>query len=151
MRLHINEQDKSFLLSLAYATGIILMWKGIWEGVGEVPYIGFILGNPFVSLFIGLTILTLTGWIYRQFDAFSLRTNKLLDTLSNVVHDEAKGAEHFISYFDELTNKHHKVAVKHVRRVEQNHVVMMKEGREFFIPIHRISAVHKGGRAIWRK
>ncbi len=145
--LHLSDQDKTFLMSLAYATGIILFWRGIWEGSAEIP----ILDNAWVSLFLGLTILTLTGWIYTQFDAFSLRTNRLLNALTNVIHDETKGVKHFISYFDELTNKHHRVAVSHVRRVEQHHVVIEKDGREFFVPVHRISAMHRGKTLVWKK
>mgnify|MGYP001567461074 FL=1 len=146
-RFHITEQDKAFLLSLAYATGIILFWRGIWEGSAFIP----VLNNPWVSLFVGLTILTLTGWIYTQFDAFSLRTNTLLGTLTHVIHDEAKGVAHFISYFDEVTGKHHKIPVKQVRRIEQHHVVVERDGKEFFVPLHRISYVHKGGKQILQK
>lgn len=146
-RFHITEQDKSFLMSLGYATGIILFWRGIWEGSAEIP----ILSNVWVSLFLGLLILTLTGWIYRQFDAFSMGTNKLINTLTHVVHEEAKGVKHFLFYFDELTNKHHRVPMSRVRKVEETHVVLEHEGKEVFIPLHRISAIHRGGKALWRK
>lgn len=146
-RFHITEQDKAFLLSLAYGTGIILFWRGIWEGSLEIP----ILDNAWVSLFLGLLILTLTGWIYREFDVFSVKTNKLMNMLTHVVHEEVKGVRHFLFYFDELANKDRRVPLKNVRKVEQTQVVVEQDGREVFIPLHRISAIHRGGKALWRK
>lgn len=143
----LSEQDKAFLMSLAYAAGIIIFWRGIWNTVDLIP----ILNNPLVSLFLGLAILSLTGWIYTQFDAFSLHTNKLMNMLTQVLHDEQKGIHHFLSYFDEVKNQHRKIPMSKVRKVEQTHVVIEEGGREFFVPIHRISAVHNGNKMIWQK
>ena len=60
----LREQDKHFLWSLLAAMGIIFVWKGLWEGLYEIPY----LGDPWVALFVGLTMLTLSGLIFREFD-----------------------------------------------------------------------------------
>ena len=58
----ITETDKHYLFSLLYATGIILFWRGIWEATLEIP----ILDNVFVSLFLGLLIITVTGVVYKE-------------------------------------------------------------------------------------
>lgn len=146
-RFRLSEQDRAFLLSLSYATGIILFWRGIWEGSLDIP----ILSNPWVSLFIGLAILTLTGWIYREFDAFSLRASKLLNTLTNVLHDTKRGTQHKIFYYDEVSKKHHSFSAHHVKKVEQHHLIIEKDGREVFIPLHRISHITRGNSKVWYK
>ncbi len=143
----LKEQDRQFLMSLAYATGVILFWRGIWEGSLEIP----ILDNPWVSLFLGLAILTLTGWVYREFDVIGAKASRLLNALTNALHDSSRGVKHNIFYFDELTKKHHKVPARKVKKVERNHVIVEQKGRELFIPIHRITKIQKGKTTIWVK
>jgi len=142
-----TEQDKHFLLTLSYLTGVILLWRGIWEGIGQLP----LMENPWVSLFIGLLILTLTGWIYTEFDFFSQRAKQMLNVLTHALHDTKRGVEHTISYFDELTGKHQVVHAKDVRKVEQHHIIVEHEGRERFIPLQRISEIKRGKKSVWRK
>lgn len=60
----LRETDKHFLLSMFIATGMILFWKGLWEGVGSLP----VLDNAWVDLFIGAVMLTLSGVIFSEFD-----------------------------------------------------------------------------------
>ncbi len=60
----LSKLDKKFLFSLLYAVGVIFLWRGIWGIADLTP----ILNNFFVSFFIGLLILTITGLIFREFE-----------------------------------------------------------------------------------
>jgi uncharacterized protein (UPF0248 family) len=141
----LSEQDKSFLQALAYGIGVVLFWKGIWEGTAEIP----IIGNPWVSLFLGLAILSLTGWIFGQFDVFSMRASKLQNILDNVMHEAKKGIMNEVYYFDELTGKHVKIPVHTIKKIEAGHLVIHGQNREQFIPLHRISHVKHGSKVLW--
>lgn len=59
----VTKRDKDYLLLLIGGSGIILFWRGIWHLADVTP----IVENPFVSLFLGLLILTITGFIWREF------------------------------------------------------------------------------------
>jgi uncharacterized protein (UPF0248 family) len=142
---HLSEQDKSFLQALAYGIGVVLFWKGIWEGTAQIP----IIGNPWVSLFLGLAVLSLTGWIFGQFDVFSMRANKLQNVLDNVMHAAKKGVMHEVYYFDELAGEHVKIPVRSIKRVESGHIVIHGKKHEEFIPLHRISHIKRGNKVLW--
>lgn len=141
----LSEQDKGFLMALAYAVGVVMLWKGIWEGSNEIP----ILANPWVSLFLGLAILSLTGWLFGQFDVFSLRINKLSGMVDDIIHQARKGIIHEITYYDEITGKQHKIPAKNIKRVESGNIVVHGGTREQFIPLHRISHVKRGGKTLY--
>ena len=145
VKWHLSEQDKGFLQALAYGTGVVLFWKGIWEGSNEIP----ILNNPWVSLFLGLAVLSLTGWIFGHFDVFSLRNAKLQNILDNVLHQAKRGIMHEVTYFDEITGKHHKIPIHNIKKIEAGHLVIHGGKREQFIPLHRISHVKRGNTTIW--
>jgi len=59
----ISSKDKKYLTALLGATGVIIFWRGLWEGADLIP----IVKEPIVSIFIGLAILTFTGVIYEEF------------------------------------------------------------------------------------
>ncbi len=143
----LSEQDKEFLKVLFYATAVIVFWRGVWGIFDEIP----IISNVYVSFFIGLTALTLSGMIYRQFDLFSSKQNKLTKVLHNVITDAKKEEGYLIHYFDELTGKHESIKPKNVRKIEHNVMVVEHHGHEDFVPLHRISKIHKKGKQIWEK
>ncbi|MEK6849020.1 MAG: RNA repair domain-containing protein [Nanoarchaeota archaeon] len=143
----LSDQDKSFLKALFYATALIVFWRGVWGIFDEIP----ILNNVYVSFFLGLVALTLSGLIYREFDVFSHKANKLTKVLHNVLSEAKKEEGYLIHYFDEITGKHEKVQPKNVRKIEHNVMVVEHKGHEDFVPLHRISKIHKNGKQIWGK
>ncbi|MBI4145633.1 DUF504 domain-containing protein [Candidatus Woesearchaeota archaeon] len=145
--MKLAEQDKQFLMALFYGTAIIVFWRGVWGIFDAIP----ILNNVYVSFFIGLAALTLTGMIYREFDFFSQRANKLTKVLHGVLTEAKREEGYLIHYFDELTGKHETIQPRKVRRIEHNVMVVEDKGHEIFIPLHRISKIHKDGKAIWTK
>src|ERR1041385_8606320 len=132
---HLHEEDRQFLYSLLYATGIILFWRGIWEVSAQLP----LLKNIYFSLFVGLFILTITGYMYREFDPFSQRLHKISKTLHDVVSLAKQGQLHEIYYYDEVGKQDYKLHAHKVRRVDHNFIVVEDKGRELFIPLTRIT------------
>lgn len=142
----LTENDKQFLLSLLYAGAIILFWRGIWVIADFTP----VLKNGFVSFFLGLLVLTLTGYIYKEFDPFGQKTSKILRLLHNVA--AAKKEEGYaIEYHDAIGKHDHKIPNSSIKRVEHNFLVVEQNGHELFIPVHRINKVHKKSEVVWQK
>ncbi|MBI4140938.1 DUF504 domain-containing protein [Candidatus Woesearchaeota archaeon] len=142
----LSETDKQFLMSLVYAAGIILFWRGIWAIADITP----IVMNGFVSFFLGLLILTLTGYIYKEFDPFGQRTNKIIKLLHHITTTK-KEEGYSIHYYDEVGKHHHKILPENIMRIEHNLLITQHKGHEIFIPIHRISRIHKKAEVIWKK
>src|SRR3989344_3429055 len=130
----LRETDKQFLMSLLYAAAIIIFWRGIWVIADFTP----VLNNGFVSFFLGLLILTLTGYIYKEFDPFGQKINKVIKLLHNIASAEKKEG-YVVHYYDEVGKQHHKINPEEIRKIEHNFMSIERKGHEIFIPLHRIS------------
>jgi len=144
--MQLSDSDKHFLVSLLYASGIIMFWRGIW-GIADITPL---LDNVFVSFFIGLLVLTLTGIIYREFDPLEQKLGRISRLLEHIV-SEKKAHEYDIHYYDEILNKQQKVNAIHFRRMEYSYLVIKKHEKEFFIPVQRVVQVCQKGKSIWKK
>jgi len=148
MKLYeLREEDRQFLLSLLYATGIILFWRGIWEVSYEIP----LLKNVYFALFVGLFILTITGYMYREFDPFSRKMHKINKVLQEVVNLSKQGQPHTIFYYDDIGKHHHELKPHKIRKIEHDYITFEEKGHEVFIPLHRITRIHKGDKVIWKR
>jgi hypothetical protein len=141
----IRESDRHFFLSLFVATGIVLFWRGIWEGVGSLP----ILEEPFVNLFIGLVILTFSGMIVRDYDPLGGLEKSTLKILHSI-HTHPQKSEFSFRYYDNVKKKSIEVQASKIKHIEKNVIAVYDKDREFFIPIHRVESVHRNKETIWR-
>src|SRR3989338_6036018 len=145
---HISDSDKHYLGSLVVLVGVVFFWRGVWDTIYLVP----ILENPFVSFFIGLSIITFTGVIFKEFDPFAAKIQKTRDILNEITshkHDKNKGFS--FKYYDEIAKKHHSIPHHQIRKMENNFVIIEQKGKELFIPIHRIHEIHHKDTIIWKK
>ncbi|HII71755.1 TPA: DUF504 domain-containing protein [Candidatus Woesearchaeota archaeon] len=142
---HMRESDKHFLWSMIGATGVILFWRGIWEGIGSLPFIE----NVWVSLFVGLAILTFSGAIFREFDPLGGIEKGALKMV-HTVHSHPHKEEFTFRYYDKLQKKEIEVNAEHIKHIEKNVIAVHERNKEIFIPIHRVRAVHRKGEVIWR-
>ena len=143
----LREQDKHFLWSLFIAMGVIFTWKGLWDAVYEIPYIG----NEWVALFIGFAILTFSGIIFKEFDPLSKLEKTIAGKINSVMrHPHRK--EFRLEYFDKVKGKKIIVNGKDIRRVEKGVIILRhKSGRkELFIPFHRVNEVIYKGKTYWK-
>ena len=137
----LREQDKHFLWSLLAAFGVIFVWKGLWEGLYEIPYIS----NPWVALFIGFAMLTLSGMIFREFDPLGSIDKSITKTLQYITNHPRRH-EFEIGYTDKFKKNPIRVNAGKIRHFEKGSLVINdKNNQEVFIPAHRVVEVlHKG-------
>lgn len=142
----LREQDKHFLSSLYIAIAVIFTWKGIWDGIYEIPYT-----NPFVFLFLGFAMLTFSGAIFKEFDPLGGIQKAVQKTLHSVqVHHDKKNFE--FKYYDKAQKKDVKIPAKWVKKIEKGALVAVPphQKQELFIPMHRVTEVLYKGKQYWR-
>lgn len=143
----MREQDRHFLWSLYAAVGVIFLWKGLWDGLYEIPYIG----NPFVALFIGLAILTFSGIIFSEFDPLG-GVEKAVKKRLYFVHSHPKKHQFSIKYHDKKRKKDFDINAKLLKTIEKKALVLKHEekNQEWFVPLHRIKEITHLGKTYWR-
>lgn len=119
--------------------GVVFFWTGVWDGVGTLPY----LESPLLSLIVGILMLMVAGFVKG-----SEALNKAEQTAHKVlqeIHIHPKKHEFHIKYQDKMKNKELVFRADKLHRIEKGFLVMLKEGKEIFLPIHRVTEVlHKG-------
>src|SRR3989344_3061973 len=139
--MRLSESDKHFIWSLFGAIGIILFWKGIWEGIGALP----LLENAWVSLFLGLAILTFSGMIFREFDPLG-GIEKGVEKMMHHVHSHEQKHEYKVHYYDTMKKKMVSITGDQIRKIEKNFLSVHEKGREIFIPLHKIKSVSRNNK-----
>ncbi len=143
----LREQDKHFLWSILAALGVILVWKGLWEGWYEVP----VIGNEWVALFIGFALLTFSGVIFKEFDPLG-SLDKSVNRVAHFIQGNPKKNLFEIKYHDKVLKKDVVVRAERIKHVERGSLVVEDEkgGQEVFIPLHRMREVNFNGEPYWR-
>lgn len=144
----MRESDKHFLLALLAVTGVIFFWRGGWGIIDLIP----ILSNPFMSLFVGLVIMTFSGVIYREFIPEEESITPVIDIINEAFKKAAKKRNvYVVKYYDEVAGHHKEIRHSKIKKIEHNFLVTEKNGEEFFIPIHRVHEISIEGRVVWRR
>ncbi len=141
----MREQDRHFLWSLYAAVAIIFLWKGIWDGIYYLPYIG----DPFVFLFIGLALLTFTGLLFSEFDPLG-SLEKAVGKRVHYVSHHPRRHEFTLKYKDKAQGKDKAIPAAAIRGIEKNMLIAEAGGRELFIPLQRITEIQQQGKTYWR-
>jgi len=141
----MRESDKHFLFAMYSATAIILFWKGVWEGVGSLPF----LENPWFSLFVGAVMLTISGTILREFDPLGGLEKGALKIL-NYVNNHPQKHQFTVKYLDKKFGKNRTIRGKTIKHIEKNIISIHEGNKEIFVPIHRVMSVHQNGKMIWK-
>jgi len=157
----LREQDKHFLSSLFSAVAIIFVWKGLWEGLYYVPFLGdlscpdyAIFANvetctPFVFLFIGFAMLTFSGTIFKEFDPLGSIEKAITEKIKEVA--ELKNSnDYIIIYEDKHNDKVKKLSASKIYRVDKKAIIYKENQQEVFIPLHRIKEIVRKGEKVWR-
>ena len=127
----LREQDKHFLSSLYIAVAIIFTWKGIWEGIYEIPFIGSlscpesvvnIFGledcSSLVFFFMGFAMLIFSGAIFKEFDPLGGIQKAVYKTLHSIqVHHDKKNFE--FKYYDKTQKKEITIPALWVKKIEK--------------------------------
>ena len=147
--MFLREQDKHFLWSLYAGVAIIFIWKGIWEGAYEV--VPEFLADPWIFLFLGFLMLTLSGLIFKEFDPLG-GVEKAVQKTITTVHAHPDKKNFTLKYYDKLQKKEVTIKVERIMRVEKGTIIVHHEDRkeELFIPIHRVSEILYKGERYWK-
>ncbi|MBW3015646.1 DUF504 domain-containing protein [Candidatus Woesearchaeota archaeon] len=147
MGFYITQRDKIFLQALLTGTGIILFWRGLWQIADNIP----IIENNYVSLFLGLLVLTLSGRVFTEFAAGpGYEVTEYLSKL-RAKHPKEQYGLYRILYFDKLSNQLHEVSLSEIIDIEHDSIIVKVGNREYFIPSHRVRKVFKGKKVLWQK
>lgn len=147
----MRESDKHFLWSMIGALGLILFWRGVWNGIDILYGVNAWtwLATPALSFFVGLLILTFSGLLFSQFDPLGGIEKGIIDKLNMIqTHPERKDFK--VTYYDKLKKEDVHINAEDIKHFEKNMLLVHSGGRESFIPIHRIKAIHKKGKIVWR-
>jgi len=141
----LREQDKHFLWSIYIAIGVILIWRGIWEGVYEIPHV-----NAWTLLFLGLTMLTLSGIIFKEFDPLG-GIEKSTHKIIHYVHNHPQSQQFQIKYYDKSLKKEFTFSAKEIKHLEKDAIIIKdNKNQEQFIPFHRITEITHQNKPYWR-
>ena len=142
----MREQDKHFLWSLFGAIGLILFWRGVWELPADLPFNDL----PWISLFIGLLILTISGLVFREFDPLGGLEKTLGNTFRHIYNAQDKGSYVIIYHHPGLKKDVH-INGAALRSVEQNYLIFEDaKKKEFFVPFDHITEINHDGKIYWR-
>jgi uncharacterized protein (UPF0248 family) len=65
--------------------------------------------------------------------------------------DRENPAEYSLFYLDRITKKLVEIKYKDIARVDEGFMVVMRDGEETSIPLHRIRRVMKKGIIMWKR
>ncbi len=141
----LREQDKHFVWSLFVAIGVILIWRGIWEGVYEIPHV-----NAWTLLFLGLTMLTFSGLIFKEFDPLG-GIEKSTHKIIHFIHNHPQKQNFQIKYYDKLLKKQFSFAANEIQHIEKDSIIIKdKKNQELFIPFHRVTEIIEKRKTYWK-
>ncbi|MFA6461905.1 MAG: RNA repair domain-containing protein [Candidatus Woesearchaeota archaeon] len=141
-----TENLRHYFWAMIGVIGIVLFWAGLWDGVGNLWF----LQNPLVSLAAGVIILASSGLILKEFDPLKLEEQKTSAAL-HAIHKHPQKQEFHIKFHDRLQKKDLLYEVKHLKQIEKGFLIfVMKEGKEIFVPIHRVKEILRKGKSYWK-
>jgi uncharacterized protein (UPF0248 family) len=126
--------------------GVVFFWTGVWDGIGNLGP----LKNPLVSLLVGLAMLTLSGFIFKDSKLFGAG-EKSVETILHQVHQHPHKEEFNIKYMDKIKGTHILFGAGKLKNIEKEFLVFLDEGgKEIFIPFHRVMEIFHKGKSHWK-
>lgn len=143
----LREQDKHFIASLYIALGVVFTWKGLWDGFYEIPYIA----SPWVFLFLGFAMLTISGVIFNEFDPFG-GVEKAVQQVMRGMQAHRDKENFTLQYIDQAQKQKVTIPGSWLKKIEKGTLVIVppQQKKEVFVPLHRISEVYYKGKLQWR-
>jgi uncharacterized protein (UPF0248 family) len=140
------EKMKLYFWYMFGVVGIVFFWAGVWDGIGNLSY----LQNPWISLLVGILMLTLSGLFFKGENSF-WGAEKTAETILHKVHKHPQKQEFHIKYHDRLKRKDVAINAGGLQRIEKGFLVILQRGKtEIFIPIHRVTEVLHKGKTHWK-
>ncbi len=125
--------------------GVVLFWVGIWDGIGSLPY----LNNPWISMAIGLGMFAVSKKIFKE-GGFLAGGKKQVEEVLYSIRQHPEKHQFHIKYFDNLKNKQILLHAKKLHHLEKGFVIFLDQGKEVFVPVHRVVEVLYKGKTHWK-
>ena len=139
------EDVKQYFWYIFGIMGVVFFWAGTWDGLGNLGP----LENPWVSFGVGAVLLSLSGLLFK--DANPLwEPEKAVKTEAKKVHRHPQKHEFHFKYADHIKNKEQVIHAKNLKRVEKEFLVFLDEGKERFVPLHRVTEILHKGKTHWK-
>ena len=139
------EDAKRYFWYIFGILGTLFFWAGMWDGLGSIGF----LKNPFISMAIGLILLSLSGVIFK--DANPLwEVEKPVKAEAKKVHHHPLKHEFHFKYEDHLKKKELTIHAGKLKRVEKEFLVFLDKGKEVFVPLHRVTEILHKGKTHWK-
>lgn len=137
---------KSYFWSLFGIIGVVFFWAGVWDGLGNL----YLLVNPLVSFLVGLAMLTFSGLIFKQFNPFKEK-KKTPHSVLHKVKNHPKKKEFKIIFYDLIKGKDISINADKLKGIEKEaYLVLEEKGKEFFIPLHRVTKITHKNKTHWK-
>jgi len=142
-RIPVEKVGKYFW-SFFGVIGIVLLWAGIWDGIGSLPFIS----NPLISLIVGICMLSFSGLLVKEFNPLNSSEGQKLAMFNHITRHPLKHEFH-AQYYDNVQKKHLTVHGHHLQGVEKDtYLVLHENNKEVFVPIRRIKKIYHKNREL---
>lgn len=138
-------QLKQYFWYLFGIMGVVFFWAGVWDGIGSLPYVS----NPWISLLIGIAMLTFSGFIFKDTNIL-WGGEKLVVSELHKVHAHPQKHEFHIKYMDRISRKEVLMHAGKLKSIEKGFLVFLYDGKEVFVPMHRVTEILHNGKRHWK-
>ncbi len=139
------EDFKKYFWYIFGTLGVVFFWAGTWDGLGYLP----IIENPWLSLGIGLTMLSLSGVIFKGANPLWEKEKPICGIATKIWRHPQKHEFHF-KYKDHVSNKEIMMHAKYLKKIEKEFLVFLDQGKEIFIPLHRVTQIMHKEKIHWK-
>ena len=141
-----TEDIKKYFWYIFGTVGVVFFWAGTWDGLG---YIHPIIANPWLSLVLGITLLGLSGTIFKGANPL-WEVEKAVKLEAKKVHRHPQKDEFYFKYQDNVKKKELAIHAGKLNRIEKEFLVFFDEGKEVFVPLHRVTEILRKGKTHWK-
>lgn len=139
------EDVKKYFWYLFGTIGVVFFWAGVYDGLGYLP----IIEKPLVSLIVGIAMLSLSGVLLKGANPL-WEPEKPVKTAAKKVHRHPQKHEFHFKYEDKVKNKDILIHAHKLQRIEKEFLVFLDQGKEVFVPMHRVTEIMHKGKTHWK-
>ncbi len=141
------DEIKQYLWKIVGVLGVVLLWIGLTDGIGELPY----LKDPLISLIVGIILFTLSGIFFKDSSPLWSAPKGIQKVLKEVHQHPFKHEFHF-RYEDKTKKKDFLIGAQFFHKIEKDFAIFRDpDNKEVFIPVNRIKEVLRGEKTHWKK
>lgn len=139
------EELKKYFWYLFGVMGVVFFWTGTWDGLGNIGW----LQNPLISFIVGAILLSLSGVIFKEANPL-WEAEKMVKSEAKKVHRHPQKDEFHFKYQDNIKKKELLIHAGKLNRIEKEFLVFFDEGKEVFVPLHRVTEILRKGKTHWK-